>query len=34
MTPRASNLRLAIVLGIGAFALWAVYVIANLLMRN
>jgi hypothetical protein len=34
LTPRASNLRLAIVLGLAAFTLWAVYVVVNLLVRG
>jgi hypothetical protein len=34
LTPRAPKLRLAIVLGLAAFTLWAVYVVVNLLVRG
>jgi len=34
LIPHASNRRLAIVLGLAAFTLWAVYVVVNLLVRG
>jgi hypothetical protein len=34
LTSRASNRRLAIALGLAAFAVWAAYVVVNLLVRG